>query len=665
VGGFGSQTKKDFTFDLVPNYLRPVKNKHEISLKSKDILELIATTEKSRLAVKKRLLKIPDRCGECEIDDVALMSIQEVTLIKDMEVTIEENAEEIEEKRSNKLRLDQKNSTVAIPAYFLGETLAVDSIKANQCYRIKAVQTNIPDKQNTSLFCYSVTPQKDSFDSFKMSDDMAETLKCFRPKPGETIAQHFNRRYNVFGGAAGIDGREDVFFLCDLAYFSPIELNTPLIPGISRGWVEVLIAGDTRCGKSVAAEFLFSHYRMGQFIGGSRSVTTTGLLGGIIQSHNKPTISWGLLPQNDRGIAIFDEMSRLPASELSVMTDMRGSGIVEISKIVRGRAAARVRKIFMSNWRENDTSVNKSDLGIDNIIKLCGAPAVVSRFDAAIAVRNSDVLNFKSSYNKISSEFTSYQCRNLIMWTYSRTPSQTKFEEGFEEELNKAQDYFLATFHQDTHLVNQEMRAKLMRMTISVASQLFSTLDNDYETIYVKKEHLEYLVARLMKIYGKNSNMGLYEFTESMRGSEQLGDMKFMMNILEYVDLDTLIAFKEGYDKDISFLFSDYLLRVVKSDIKMVDGKANITSSGYKMYEALDKLIGTLFARNCFVRIAHRKIKKTDCFTEWLNRRKEQGDAAEKSRILECNETESNPGCGVPNGHDRRDITGNQTRVKH
>ena len=233
------------------------------------------------------------------------------------------------------------------------------------------------------------------------------------------------------------------------------------------------------------------------------------------------------------------------------------------------------------------------------------------------------------------------------MWAHSRKPGQFKMEDGFSDALNRGQKALLDVFHPSSQLVNQEMRAKICRMAIAVATEQFSTDGNDYGTVLVKCEHADFITDMLMRIYGPGQNIGLYEYSQEIRRNEQLGGMKFMMSILKVVDIESVLAFKEGSTKDIMYMFSDYLLRVTRGEMFIVDGKSDRKTTSWKAYELGDKFIGLLLARNCIGKMRkNNQFRKTDAFAEWLRLRKEAGDAAEQSDILENNAADADFGGG-------------------
>jgi hypothetical protein len=641
LSGFGEGTRKTFEFDFIrTSSITPYTELQlsQVRTTEMQLLGMIEVSLKQAAEVKKVILDIPSMCNDVEFIDLQTETLQKVILTKDPDEMIDENLKEMENKDADKKATSKKDNR-SVVAYLMGFVIPMYSGNTviSKSYRLKTVQTRHPKDQSVVLFAHETQPMEASFDSFVMTPETYEMLKIFRPKEDQSIKDHLDERYEVFSHATGLDGRKDLFMISDLAYFSPIVLNNPeVLPAVKRGWVEVLIAGDSRCGKSIVGKFLCNHYRVGDFISGSRATSRSGLLGGMTPGMEGNRIQWGKFPQNDRGTVIIDELSVIDIPTLNSLTSLRSDGVAEVVMQQTGRAPARVRKVMFSNWRSRrEEDVNMSFYGIEMLRDLCVEDSVFTRFDIATVVKGSDIKKHEGRYEKISSRFTSYQCKSLLFWAYSRNPDQIIFEDGFSQALNEAQVSMLAMFHQTTQLVNQEMRAKLCRLSISLATMLFSTKEGDWNTIYVKKEHLKYMVDFLTTLYS-SKNMGMIEYTNDKRRMEKLGDMRFMMNILKYVDISALMAFKEGNEKEIFNLFADYLVRITKYEVNIVDGKSDAhPSTGYKINEAQMKFMGLVVARNCFSKIRSNRYKKTEAFTDWLSKRKDQGDKAETSDILE------------------------------
>lgn len=604
---FGKSHVEELTFKIVREKTgKDANNPYAIKCDEHNILGMIETKDSQKLYQMKKLAKIHTMCNEAEIVDKTHKGLMHVVISRDISESVQtyDNG-------------DKKTSTAdfSMDAYTFEKDL-----QPNKSYKINAIQTTSWNTGHAVLFVDNAVPLETSIDRFKMNNDVAHLLKMFRPREGESIQECLDRRYEVFSGAAGINGREDLILIMDLAFFGQTIIHNPqVLPGVPRGWVEILVAGDSRCGKSIIAKFLHKHYKMGELVGGSSAVTRTGLIGGIKYFKNKATIKWGKFPQNDHGLIIIDEFSTLSQTELSDMNFLRSDGAAVLGKIESGSAPARLNKIFLSNDRSWKTEDKKSYLyGIEMLKDLCYTDMVLARFDIATVVKQDDVVEFNSRYEQISTEFTEYQCQNLIKWGYSRTHKDIEFEDGISELLNEKQKYLLTKFHRSTQLINQEMRAKLIRLSTSLATMLFSTYYEDYNKLYVKKEHVEYISNFLENLYS-NNNIGLKDYSELKWKSENLGDMTFMKNILKYVNVDSLLTFSEGTEKDICSYFMDYLIKVMDREMYIpLSNNDNEKKFGMKLFDLQPRFISLLSARNCIKKTRRGRYMKTEQFNRWL-----------------------------------------------
>ncbi len=627
--GFG--TNKEMVIKFMREIPKEsINDNHCIEISDHNILGLVQVTDNQKMQHLKKLCSIHDTCRWCMIVDGKPEKLLHVTLSKDV---------------GGYNDLDQdgskfaSNADIDMDAYIRGDS----DIYPNKPYKFMASQTTAWNGQHAVLFIDKCEPMETSIEAFEMDQDVHDLLSIFTPNEGESISDHLKRRYKIFADAAGITGRQELFFMNDLAFFSTIELDNKMLPEVKRGWVEVLIAGDPRTGKTLISKFLHKHYKIGEIVAGSSGVSRSGLIGGVSPTKQKGHISWGKIPMNDGGLVIIDEMSEIDIPVLFDMTNVRSEGVADISKIVSSTTVARCRKIMLSNarqWRQEDEK--KYNYGIQFLKELCLSDKVLARFDVAFVVKGTDVAieKFKSDYSEITTEFNEYQCRHLIMWAYSRKSDEIEFEDGFNEYVNKKNVELNNKYHQTVQLVNQE-RVKLVRLSISVATMLYSTVEDDWNKIYVKKEHLDYVVEFLNEIYC-HQNMRMDHYTAMIRSHEVLGNMRFMENISEYVDLGQLLKEEEFTERAITQIFYDYLSLVSNNKLYMPDA-CNDTSMKYGGFinDLGQKFIGVITARNCFSRTGRGMYKKTSMFNTWLGERITLGDKASKSNILELKASES------------------------
>lgn len=595
-----------------------------VSVTAHEILGLIECTENQKRKELKQLCGINPSCLMTKIRPIITKKILRVRLIRD-----------VSEYGDGIMEGSAESTSIEMDAYILGDM----DIYPNRSYRLTGIQTQSPQTQHAVLYINKSEPIATSIENFIMDQEVHDMLKIFRPDVGESIEKHFDKRYEVFAHAAGVTGRKDMFLINDLAFFSSAEIdNKRLFPNLKRGWVEVLIGGDTRCCKTLISKFLMNYYKYGEMISGSSAVTRPGLMGGTTFVGGRPKVSWGKIPMNDGGCVIFDELSMIDQKTLSDLTSCRSDGVIDIAMVNNyKKAPARTAKIMLSNARAwTGDKATSFGSGMSFLKNLCFKDEILARFDIAWIVRAGDINYDKldDSYRQPTTEFTSFQCRYLLMWGKSRRSDQYEYEKGIEAHINSSQKKLLAMFHSSTQLINQETRLKVARMAKSLAVMCYSTVEGDWEKVYVKKEHVDFIVRLLIRLYC-HRNMGFDIYSKQQRSQEKLGDMRFMENIIKYIEPSSLLLEDEFSDKTLQQIFSDYLQRVWDAQLAIVDARDDkMRTTRIPIHQGLPKLINTLVARRCLIRVRNF-YRKTAIFNEWLKDMMEVNNGRELSNILE------------------------------
>ncbi|MEK9208328.1 MAG: hypothetical protein AAB922_07610, partial [Patescibacteria group bacterium] len=177
--------------------------------------------------------------------------------------------------------------------------------------------------------------------------------------------------------------RDDILHAFDLVAYSVLHFDF-LRQRVRKGWVEGLVLGDTRCGKSETAQRLVQHYRAGEVATGENA-TYAGLIGGMQQTQKTWSITWGKIPLNDRRMLVIDEVSSLDHAAIARMSSVRSSGVAEVVKIQTERTASRVRLLWIGNPRRPRPLASYNS-GVEAVQELIGQPEDVARFDFAVAV---------------------------------------------------------------------------------------------------------------------------------------------------------------------------------------------------------------------------------------------------------------------------------------
>ncbi len=471
-----------------------------------DILQLIDVTDAAQKTFLKQKAKI-QQCAAVNIVIEEAQNIEEVRLIPEIEFS------------------SKDTEYVTREVFVLG-----GGVKTNASYIMRGVTVPDPKTQYATQVIQSMEPMQLSIDHFKMTPDLRDSLKIFQPSKKQNIKDklyeiHQDLTFNV----TQIYKREDIQRIIDLVYFSVLQFkfNNRLV---TKGWVEGLILGDTRCGKSETMEKMIEHYRAGELVTGENT-SYAGLLGGMQQTQQRWSISWGKIPLNDRRLVAIDEVSGLQVDQISLMSGVRSSGVAEIVKIQSEKTRARTRLIWLSNSRSG-RRLDTYNHGVLAIKELIGRTEDVARFDIATTAASGEVPvteMHKLKDVKVPHTFTSELCNKLILWAWSRKPEQVKILKETEDVIYKGVDILDAKYSSSIPLVEPaEQRIKLARMATSLACRLFSTEDG--ETVIVRPEHVHEIMDFLQQVYDKPS-MGYDMFSAHTKAvdhipTEDLADIK-------------------------------------------------------------------------------------------------------------------------------------------
>lgn len=399
----------------------------------------------------------------------------------------------------------------------------------------------------------------------------------------DKIQQKLDHIYDFYENqVTRIYERKELLLLYDLAYHSILQFDFMSQP-LTRGWVEVLVVGDTRCGKTKTAQRLLQHYRAGE-MGTGENTSIAGLIGGMQQVSHHWSIIWGKLPRNDRRLVIIDEASNLPVETISNFATIRSEGIARITKIQTEQTYSRTRAIWISNPRVSRSGIGRPiaayDYGVLTIPELIGRQADVARFDVATVVANGEVSSdiiFRTHEPKNGSPYTSDIAHSLVMWCWSRKSNHVQILKETEQEIIHQAKNLAKRYHDSIPLIKlEELPEKLARLSTAIAGRLFSSPDGINLVVY--PSHTAFICSFLNKIYSKPS-MGYYDYSKKWFNREVLPDvdnildkimpygMDFIQGLLEYQNIrQVVIEDLTGLERDqvrplISFMVRKKCLR--------------------------------------------------------------------------------------------------------
>jgi len=459
-----------------------------------------------------------------------------------------------------------------------------DTAPNNTVSVVGALQPN-PKTQANEFQAHELERLETSVDSFTLDKDTIALMHKFAPRKGQTPLKKIAEiSRNMSEHVTHIHGRPEMHALMDLIFYSPLSFHFggEYVP---RGWLEALVIGDTRTGKSLAAERLVRHYGGGEIVS-CEAASFAGVVGGLQQLGGREwIITWGVVPLNDRRLVVLDEVSGLTPEEIAQMSDIRSSGQAKLTKIQQETTWARTRLLWMANPR-NATMQNYT-YGVDAIKPLIGNAEDIARFDIAMAVTQYDVA--AETINKRVEDgelrYSAEACHALLMWTWTRTADQVVFNKPTERKVFDLANEMGKLYIEDPPLIQAaNVRIKIARVAAAMAARTFST-DASYEKIVVTPQHVEDAVAFMNRIYG----MTAFGYRERSREilSDRLAAEENREDIEQYLvsypllakhlrnagkfrrqDLEELLAIsKEEANAIINKLYNARMVRRVLGDI--------------------------------------------------------------------------------------------------
>lgn len=376
----------------------------------------------------------------------------------------------------------------------------------NQTVRVVGALHPDPRKQLNEFLSWDISRLETSLDRFEVDGGTISLLKAFQPTPGQRPLQKLREiAEDLSSHVTHIYGRPELHAAMDLVFHSAIGFN---FDGkrLSRGWLELLVVGDTRTGKSEVATRLVRFYGGGEVVS-CESASYAGVVGGLQQfgSNKEWAITWGAIPINDRRLVVLDEISGLDPSDIGAMSSIRSSGVAELTKIQQERTYARTRLIWLGNPR--NASMGDYTYGVQAIRPLIGNAEDIARFDLAMSVASGDVSadDINRSREVGHQRYSREAASLLLRWAWSRTPEQITWAPGASEAVYLAANQLGARYVEDPPLIQAaNVREKIARLAVAMSIRLFST-DERGELVIVKSSHVRESVKFLNRLYSMRS----------------------------------------------------------------------------------------------------------------------------------------------------------------
>lgn len=392
------------------------------------------------------------------------------------------NVEELFVRPSIELAEDEKDSEyIDRKIYSVGR----HNTQPNQTIRVVGTMFADQDSQRNMFAAFDVSTVESSLDHFEVTPAVVRELSAFRPRGRQRPLSRLREvAEDLSENVTRIYGRTEMHIAMDLVYHSALKFK---FAGemLTRGWLECLVVGDTRTGKSEAAAGLVRHYQAGRIVS-CESASFAGIVGGLQQfgAGREWTITWGAVPLNDRRLVFLDEVSGLTPEQIGQMSSIRSSGIAQLTKIQTEITTARTRLVWLSNPR--DGRIADYTYGVHTLRPLIGNPEDIARFDFAMAVATSEVdpADINQPRAVRDPEFSSDLCHQRVMWAWSRKPEHIVWEREAERLVFTAALRLAEIYSENPPLLQgANARVKIARMAVALAIATFSSPDGEQVTV--------------------------------------------------------------------------------------------------------------------------------------------------------------------------------------
>lgn len=451
------------------------------------LIEMVdANVDKINTIIKKSH-GIPSSCTRVNVDIEESWNVEELVVVP----SVEDRGEDIQ-------------SPISRRVYNVGTYATPVNTTAN------VVGLNIADPRNgRAVFqSWKCEPVQTNLDHFEVTPEVVQRLSVFRTAEGQSVLNKMkNIAEDLEANVTRIYGRPELHIAYDTVWHSVMNFKFKDV-SIGKGWLEMLVMGDTRTGKSEVGSRLCKHYNSG-VLKSCEGATFAGLVGGAQQMGNSWMITWGTIPLNDRRLVILDEVSGIKDKGIiDQMSAIRSSGVAQITKIVGQSTSARTRLIWISNPPKGNTIEEMPGGAIDAIGDLIENPEDISRFDLAMSAASQDVesdLINSRTHGVVDHVYTDELCSELVAWVWSRRTDQVVWAPGVEDYVLDSAAKFGPTYVPEPPLIQAEnVRMKIARIAVAMAARTFSSTENG-ECVYVQGRHVDAAMALIDLLYGMRS----------------------------------------------------------------------------------------------------------------------------------------------------------------
>lgn len=371
--------------------------------------------------------------------------------------------------------------------------------------------------QQLIMLITQVVQANDSVSNFTVGDAEIADLKVIQSLPG-TVEERVTLIAEKFKGLLGYNGINQLITALDLAYHTVLEFNFGNQKNV-RGYLDTLVVGESRMGKSSTAEAMRKAYGLGAFVSlAGNAATIPGLVGGSNKVNGSYQTRAGIIPQNHTGLIVFEELSKSNGNVLSELTDIRSSNEVRITRVSGTiNLPAKVRMVSLSNVKSSEgiiKSIASYPNGIAILAELIGTAEDIARYDLMCVLSERGAREIDPLWQP-AEPFAKSVYHTRVRWVWSRRPGDIVIPDVVSTYIVEQANQLNRLYDSHVKIFGTECWKKITRLATAVAGYLVST-DDTYTKIIVTSEHVHYAVSFLVRLYD-NSTFRLKEYVDHER----------------------------------------------------------------------------------------------------------------------------------------------------
>jgi hypothetical protein len=487
--------------------------------RSRGTLGLVQVSDREQLDQAKRDQHIPQQCPDPNMTILGTVDVEPVIINESLTVGTTD---------AGQAERHRREAYLVLPPGI--------RVEEARDYQMVGYPWPTPKSQAAVFIVNHADPIATEWDEFDPADHL-HLLAAYRPSPGQDVlSKIMHVAEDLAASVTLIRGRPDLHAAYLAVWHSLLAFDLGGEP-VERGWVECLVIGDTRCGKSVAFRRLAEWYGVGAHID-CKMQSVAGVLGSVVQSPQtgERYVVAGILPQQDGRVVCFDEFhtERTGTRNLiEALSSTRSEGVVRISKAASAVFRARVRAIWLANPGLGELMSEAGLTGVEMIQRLIPQPEDIARFDMAVAVAMTDVPIevVAAVVAPATPVYPQEGARALLRWAYSRQPHQARFTPEGAAAVTTAAMAMAEKYDRSVPLVEPaDQRTRIAKLAISMAAATFAHAPGDPNILEAGAEHVE-AARRLLEWGYDKPAMGYNAYSQRAAEDRSLVDPETVLRI--------------------------------------------------------------------------------------------------------------------------------------